>query len=101
VNTLHLYAQVQWHDNAYIVGTKNSLTELRNAIDLAIAGHEVKMEADVADGEGYDVFVVMLDDHEPLWNELRVPYTDSLFNEIAYPNQTDPYMLIGDWSTKE
>ena len=54
-DVLHIVGQMSWHDDAFIIGTREGLTRLRNAIDLALenpgkAHSAVEM---CSDGEGY------------------------------------------------
>ncbi|QMI49728.1 hypothetical protein [Burkholderia sp. MBR-1] len=61
--TLHVYAQEHEHDDAYIVGTREDLVALRDAIDRALAAKaehcssDSLMEAFAADGECYDLYI--------------------------------------------
>lgn len=67
---IHLYAQDREHDEAYIVGTKESLILLSKAISAAMdditenptKGCSVAVFA--ADGEGYDIIVKCLYEEE-------------------------------------
>lgn len=69
---LHLYAQDSHHDDAQIMGDRESLIALREAIDEALAkDEEVAIEAFVNDGEGYQVHVTCLDNLD----SLLLPYT--------------------------
>jgi hypothetical protein len=59
---LHILPQRQWHDPAWIVGTRGALTALRDALTAAIALPEtegrapaVVCDAMANDGEGYGV----------------------------------------------
>src|SRR5579884_1485756 len=52
---LHVYAQDVWHDEARIVGTREALIALREAIDRALAEGKAEAEAIAGDGEGYGV----------------------------------------------
>ncbi|WP_226528561.1 hypothetical protein [Metabacillus niabensis] len=51
-NVLHIYAQDAWHQEAYIVGNKEGLLELRNAIDEALKSKEAVAHVFPTDGEG-------------------------------------------------
>lgn len=69
---LHLYAQYSHHDDAQIMGDRESLIALREAIDQALAkDEEIVMEAFTNDGEGYQVHVTCLD----CLDSLLLPYT--------------------------
>lgn len=54
---MHIYAQHGWHGEALILGTREALANLREAIDRALADKngEAKAEAIAGDGEGYAV----------------------------------------------
>lgn len=53
--TLHIYSPYQWHDEAFIVGTREALTALRDAIAEALSGAEGSAASlsFAADGEGF------------------------------------------------
>lgn len=77
VRLLHIYAQYCWHSKCRIVGNKNALTVIRDAIDEAIKRGSAETGAMVADGEGYTVEVLMLDAawDSDKWRRQPVPYT--------------------------
>ncbi len=79
---LHVYSPAAWHDDNVIVGNRDGLTRLKEAIEQALSGdrkHGVK-EASTSDGEGFDMIVILNDDswHDDSWKELKLPYTDPL-----------------------
>lgn len=78
--TLHIHAQFFWHDSAYLVGTKESLTDLRDLINKAIATGSSSNEFFVGDGEGFAVQVVVRDE-EYMSSKAAVPYTDLVARE--------------------
>ncbi len=91
---LHIYPQGQWHDDAVIVGTPAALTELRDALDMALEHGAVRIPLEYAvqtehvftgDGEGYLVHVACLDGDE--MQRVRLPYTD----EVARDRREDKY----------
>jgi hypothetical protein len=76
---LHVHAQHHQHDEAYIVGNRHALEGLRAALDgILVAGLErVKIEMMTADGEGYDLHIVL--DPSPWakgsrWMQRALPY---------------------------
>ena len=85
---LHIYAQQGPHDEAYIVGNKPALLQLRRAISAALKNENGLGETSrfakcvsAADGEGYTVGVIQLNEDfgGRTWNELLCsPY-------IGYP----------------
>ena len=74
---LHIFAQHCWHSECRIVGNKNALTVLRDAIDEALRKGKAETGAMVADGEGYSIEIEMCDaDWESdKWMRRPVPYT--------------------------
>jgi hypothetical protein len=77
LGTLHLYAQEQWHDEAYIVGDYAALKQLRDALDMALETGRCSMLVFAADGEGYRLHVVQ---HETArMDRLRLPYAKTIY----------------------
>lgn len=74
---LHLYAQYCWHSECKIVGNKNALTVLRDAIDEALRKGKAETGAMVSDGEGYTIEIEMCDADwdSDKWRRYPVPYT--------------------------
>lgn len=79
---LHVHAQGAWHQEAYVVGNVQGLVALRDAIQTALGQLQQRPNGQgeatvyVADGEGYDV-VVILDDtawEGDAWTRAAVPY---------------------------
>lgn len=72
---LHVYAQESWHSPAQIMGHRDALKALRDAIDRALqTGMEASSEAMTNDGEGYHV-IINIRDGEGL-ARLQLPYYD-------------------------
>lgn len=72
-DTLHIYGQFAQHSSAYITGDIESLTRLRELIELAILNGYGRAPFFVNDGEGYDLCINVLSSKE--MNKLSVPYT--------------------------
>lgn len=70
----HLYGQSAWHDEALVIGTADALRHLQEAIGRALAERHARTEVFAADGEGYTIHVVVVNEKEAA--RLRVPYTD-------------------------
>lgn len=72
---LHVHAQYQWHDDAFIVGDREALTQLRAAIDAALAAEDGLGRATTftGDGEGFTAHVVRIDAQR--MERMRLPYT--------------------------
>lgn len=79
---LHIYAQLLWHGEAFIVGTPAALRALRDTCDLALEGKTQAVTSFAADGEGYNVFVVPLEESDPRWEQLVLPYTDEMLGSM-------------------
>lgn len=72
MDTLHIYSQDAWHDTAYIVGDRQSLTTLRDCLTKALETESSqKFNTFTNDGEGYTVEVTPLDNMDGV----RLPYT--------------------------
>lgn len=90
---LHIFAQHDWHDDAYIVGEREALEALRDAIDRVLSANKAQvMGAFVSDGEGFNVIVAPLE--EAQFDKLKLPYTgknagdkrDKLHHGLKLPN---------------
>ena len=77
-NIVHLYAGSGPHEDSVIVGDREGLTNLRNAIDEALGrGKPAGLSSTtifVNDGEGFDCFIVC-DNMDRLIKDLATPYT--------------------------
>jgi len=99
IKLLHLYAQTNWHDPAFIVGNRPALLALKAAIERALSDEEGMGKADAftADGEGYSLYVA-LNASEQLssldWQGLRLPYTDPIAKEDALFALFGPEALV-------
>lgn len=91
---LHIYAQDQWHADAFIVGNAEALKALRDAIDRALERGHGYASCYVNDGEGYYTAVVKVDDKEKL-DRLGVPYTDEVAGAQSVDNPIWPWDLPG------
>lgn len=78
---LHIYAQYLWHSEAQILGTREALTGLRDAIDKAIADKngEATASAIAGDGEGYEIEIRRVP--RSVVQNSKVPYTASYARE--------------------
>src|SRR3990172_7671329 len=75
---LHVYSPYAHHDDAVIVGNKEALIRLGGLIERAIHHGIAKSDTMmVADGEGFTLRVVLLDEQfvgGETWQQLMVPY---------------------------
>lgn len=90
LEVLHLYGQAFWHDGAYVVGTTRDLLALRDAIDKALVESHATIESFTADGEGYEITVLAVDDDTA--KRLATPYTDQIAKD-ARTTAIQPYQL--------
>lgn len=82
-NRLHIYAQDASHEDAWVVGDREALTALRDALNRVLDGPAATDGAKsfCEDGEGFLTVVVRVDDAS-LWKTLHLPYaTRSISNE--------------------
>ncbi|MCR4293612.1 MAG: hypothetical protein NUV76_12135 [Candidatus Kuenenia sp.] len=72
---VHIYGQHSHHMEVFILGNKQGLISLRNAINEAVYSGKKEAEVEVYcnDGEGYDVYIKMVNDKNI--DKLPVPYT--------------------------
>ncbi len=88
-DTLHIYAQGYQHQEAWVVRTRDALTALRDALNVALAtGDPTAMTAFTNDGEGYKVILWPMPEGKV--QDLRVPYTDP----VAHPTGKSPFMVM-------
>lgn len=76
MSELHVYAQQQWHDEAYLVGHREALLRLRSMIDAALIDEngQAKGEFFVNDGEGYQLYIKVMPSE---WmDKIQLPYAD-------------------------
>jgi hypothetical protein len=80
---LHIYSQSAWHEDAYIVGNRESLEELKKLIDKALETGKGDGDFWVNDGEGYPLHVIFVDGdwHTDKWVKLITTYTESIAND--------------------
>lgn len=78
MNTLHIYGQRWWHDTATVMGDRESLERLRDAIIVALENGIGECEAMTSDGEGYTVRVMLIPPEADLWPRFALPYRDEM-----------------------
>lgn len=76
---VHIWQQLMWHCNGYIIGNKEGLLKLKEAIDKAINSGKSEAETFASDGEGYNIKVICIEDEETEY--LAVSYTDEVAQE--------------------
>lgn len=70
---LHLFPQYAHHCEAYIVGTREELQALQEAITEALVLGDAELLTMASDGEGYDVNIVLVDQAQS--EKLATAYT--------------------------
>lgn len=90
---VQVYDHQDSHMEVFIVGNKEGLLKLRNAIDSAL---ESKSNFDIApvfvsDGEGYELVVV---NNKLSFENLMLPYTDLLIHPKNKYQGKHPFSLI-------
>lgn len=92
---LHIYGQDAWHDAAYIIGTKEALVELRNGIDEALKNDMSKVVVWPADGEGFELFLIVRTSDQ--MEQLMLPY----FSDSCPKGGKGPWELKWAWDDGE
>ena len=94
-NLLHIFPQLMWHTEATIIGDREALTKLRDAIDATLTSANTNDQAETAfttfaaDGEGYRVLVLCREGD--VWDKIAFPYTD----EVAAENREGDEVIWG------
>ena len=85
---LHLYPQPYNHADAWMVGDRESLTAIRDAITRVLDGPDAatSVRAFCEDGEGY-AFIVMRQEDPEVWRRMLLPYAEL---DVQDPNGTHP-----------
>lgn len=76
---LHVYGPRMYHDDSFIVGTRESLTALRDVIDNALRKGQATGVFSVNDDEGYHLGVIRVEQHT--LPELAAPYWEDFAQE--------------------
>ena len=86
IHPLHIYGQQRWHDDAVIVGTKEALIQLRDALDQAIANKNGAARVTQTDGEGFDI-IIMTSTAEQMEKHFTVYHDEQMVNRLIghYP----------------
>ena len=61
---VHIYQQLTYHSAGGLIGNRAGLTQLRDAIDVALAHCRADAVTSQCDGEGYILRVLLLEDIE-------------------------------------
>lgn len=88
----NIYAQESWHMESFIIGNKQGLIELKNAIDKALNNRIGEADLFPTDFEGYTTYVALVEDEEKFAN-LCIAYTNEP-GVGADKNSTHPTDII-------
>jgi hypothetical protein len=82
---VHVYPQTAWHDDVFVVANKEGLLALQRAVNGALKKGKGVAKVSVADGEGYDVKVLLYNVSWPSkeWKTLALPYTADYTKDMA------------------
>lgn len=82
---LHIYAQPQWHSDVRIMGTREALIGLRDAISfcLNLRSEETEAKGMTSDGEGYRVKISICSMKHLA--RLPLPYTEPFAGGVWRP----------------
>lgn len=79
--TLHVYSPWTWHDDARLIGNREALEALQEALTHVLAGQGTAiLQTFTSDGEGFDLEVRMVTREE--MDQLPMPYTDRDTNPL-------------------
>tara|TARA_Y100000310_G_scaffold288600_1_gene314370 strand:+ start:990 stop:1292 length:303 start_codon:yes stop_codon:yes gene_type:complete len=90
-----VYGQEFHHDGVILLGNRVALTQLRDAIDDALSGLEPDTSANcelfTADGEGYNVYILVDDSatQSESWLRWTLPYTGSAARDFRDEDETE------------
>ena len=85
---LQIYAQHSQHFEAFIVGNREGLLELRKMIDETLKKGTSEGNFFPSDDEGYQAYIALIpDEKEELFQSLELPYTD----QFGYGNSNQSY----------
>lgn len=103
VPLLHIYSPPFYHQEAFIVGNREGLERLRDALDALLSAGQEKVVSETVfhgDGEGYEVCCARDDSpfgDDAFWNRLSSPYTVDCGEEQHGSEDDDiiyPYSLF-------
>lgn len=90
---LHLYPGAFWHDDGAIVGTREGLAELRDALEIALRDGNAVARAVVNDGEWYWYYIYVHQVSDEDMQKMALPYTDEMAAESEDSGALWPHHL--------
>ncbi len=105
IPVLHLHAQRNWHDEAYIVANRAALEKLKSCIEEALQKGQTCGLFYPTDGEGFHLHVLMdnADWQSESWQRRALPYTDEIASATSDTGRDVryPWNEIVDWECAE
>lgn len=96
MSVLHIHEQEGNHEEAWIVGNRESLTALRDALTRAIDSDQPQSCISFAsDGEGYHVLILRVEDQK-VWDTLLPPYCHPTRRFMWPPTIIHPFHVISN-----
>jgi hypothetical protein len=94
IGVIHIHAQREWHDDAYIVANRKALEQLRDMIDVVLREGQTNQSFMVQDGECFDLYITMDDSHwqSDSWKRRALPYTDEVASNSHQDNVIPPWV---------
>lgn len=92
MSEMHIYSQEFWHSPAMIMASRDSLVDLRNAIEQALINDQTKVEFFCSDGEGYVLWIKVATDDE--MNQVMLPYNFYGSDEITPSSLPSPFTFL-------
>ncbi|MBR0584155.1 hypothetical protein HF326_13975 [Bacillus altitudinis MN12] len=93
----NIYAQQTHHFEAFILGNKKGLIELRNAIDRALETGSSVAHLFQSDYEGDETYIALVDD-EQRFEKLITPYVEEYIQE---DDAVDPIDIIKGYDAEK
>ncbi|MEW4100604.1 hypothetical protein Q0N85_16145 [Bacillus altitudinis] len=93
----NIYAQQTHHFEAFILGNKKGLIELRNAIDRALETGSSVAHVFPSDYEGYETYIALVND-EQRFEKLITPYVEEYMQE---DDAVDPIDIIKGYDAEK
>ncbi|GIM47616.1 hypothetical protein DNHGIG_31650 [Collibacillus ludicampi] len=88
IGVIHIHAQKENHDDAYIVANRTALKKLKDLIDGALQKGKSCGEFMPQDGECFDLYIIVDDSdwQSESWKRRALPYTDEI---ASHPHRKD------------
>lgn len=91
---IQVYPAYDHHSEVVIIGNKEALENLTQALKEAIENGKSQASVWASDGEGYDILIKQVDDgwDNKIWNKLPPHYTADWINKDCEINSTKFYL---------